>query len=146
MGQNNRLIYRDEIIIFLIPIFIYPYFNIIYIYYFCVIIKICFRPLGQKGVLMKKNNYFETLSTIISLTYKITFIASTIFGIFFWLGFFLESRKKSNKGEEINKIHDPEKEAYDWKKDWRENIGPELDRICRSVSEPEYDDDDRELY
>ena len=96
-----------------------------------------------------KKNYFETLSTIISLTYKITFILSSIFGICFWIGFLLELRK-GKKGEEINRISDPEKqvekEPYDWKKDWRENIGPELDRICRSASEPEYDDDDRELY
>jgi len=95
-----------------------------------------------------KKNYFETLSTIISLTYKITFILSSIFGICFWLGFLFEW-KKTKKGEEINKISNPEKEVvkdpnYDWKRDWNENIKPELDRVCKSSV---YDDeDDRELY
>jgi hypothetical protein len=89
-------------------------------------------------------NYFTKLSSILSIAYKLTFIVSSIAGIVLWVMWWRDYKKifHQNRGEEINKIPDIKKDPeYDWKKEWNENIGPELDRICRHAEE-----DDDELY
>ena len=101
-----------------------------------------------------KKNYFATLSTILSVAYKVTFILGTIAGIVLWVFWWMDYKKlfQQNMGEEINKISDPEKEIPNepvmnsWIREWNEEIKPELDKTCKSAYEVEYDEDDRELY
>ncbi len=93
-------------------------------------------------------NYFTKLSSILSIAYKLTFIVSSIAGIVLWVMWWRDYKKlfHQNKGEDIDKISEPDIKikkdpTYNWRKEWNENIGPELDRICRHAEE-----DDDELY
>jgi len=59
---------------------------------------------------MKKNaNIFETLSTIISMVYKLTFIIGTVAGFILWIVWWRDYKKflNQNKEEKIDNNSEP---------------------------------------
>ena len=91
-----------------------------------------------------KKNYFETLSTIISLVYKVIFVIGTVAGFVLWIVWWRDYKKflHQDKDDELDKefpiCNDTEPTWFDiWKK-----TEAELNVTCKKAAE----DDDDELY
>lgn len=54
-----------------------------------------------------KKNYFETLSTVLSVAYKLTFVIGTIAGFILWIVWWRDYKKFLQKDKEV-----------DWDKDF----------------------------
>nr|DAP23467.1 MAG TPA: apelin receptor protein [Caudoviricetes sp.] len=99
-----------------------------------------------------KKNYFATLSTIISVAYKLTFIVGTIAGFILWIVWWRDYKKFLKKedgdidkvvGHGCNSVLD--NYEFDskptWFDEWKRTEA-ELDATCKKAAE----DDDDELY
>lgn len=104
-----------------------------------------------------KKNYFETLSTIISVAYKLTFIVGTISGFVLWIVWwrdykkFLQKDAEDNWDTELTKVMGPvandclngykSDDKPSWFDMWKKTER-ELDSTCKKAAE----EDDDELY
>lgn len=100
---------------------------------------------------MKKNNTFATITSVISLVYKVTFIVGTIAGFILWIVWWMDYKKFLQKDDEkfdeefpvCNDVLGEYKSDSEptWFDEWKKT-SMELDQTCKKAAE----DDDDELY